>query len=152
MVIKESSWHYKAMKFMDINHSRSLCIYFWQLVLWFPLKTAFSLLVILFFAGAAFMVLSAAVAPIITPIFFPEAMFNASEDLTGWTEYFSIMFIMGCFGWFIASLIGFGKLIGLVCRWLADRPIKKASEPTLVGEYIKAKKEKVCPTIRFVED
>lgn len=149
MIIKESSWHYKAMEFVDIKHSKSLCIYFWQLMLLLPIKVAFALVVLTFFLGAGFAVLSAAVSPLIVPFFFPEAMFNASDDLTGWTEYFSVTFAMGVFGWFIASLFGIFKLIQLGFRWLAGRPIKNASEPTLVGEYIKAKKEKVCPRIRF---
>lgn len=149
MVIKQSSWHYKAMDFFDIDHSKSLCLYFWQVALWLPLKAAFFLVVCLFFAGVAFVLLSSALAPIITPIFFPEAMFSTSEDLTGWADYFNVAFVIGCMGWSVAAMLGICKLIHMGCRWIAGRPIKKASEPTLFGEYIKTKKEKICPTIRF---
>ncbi len=157
MKISKNSWHYKMLKqgaFGCFNHykpSNSLCLYFWQvafqigaLFLWLPLMGF--LFVSVFAVG---------------PLLLVATWFLAGELLTSHEAMMQILPEM------LAPLIAAG-VIGLIlyaaaivafsCAGLSilSKKIRANqvvdSKPSLVIEYVKAKKQKICPILEFTDD
>ena len=51
MRISTDSWHYRLIDFLDFNHPRNLCAYFWKVVLSALLGILFSAGLVTFFGG-----------------------------------------------------------------------------------------------------
>lgn len=124
MIVNNNSWHVRLVRWADWTPSKSLCIYFWQVVLSMLLTACLSFIALFFIAICLFIAASPVTALIwdgIQPI-----------------SWFGALF------W----VIGLSKeLHRLRC---ARKPTKKKPDSVLVS-YVKAKKGKVCPTITFID-
>lgn len=154
MIINENSWHFKiyAMFNSTWNRPKTLCAYFWK-----------TLIPVLAVSIIGFAILAAAVIigqEILTKFF----VFSSLWTLVPASIGVGILMIA------VMALISVGAVIGP--SWLLDKyndrkyykeiefiaqnqeRIKNGLEPierkkSLIGEYLKARKEKVCPTLEY---
>lgn len=157
MKISKNSWHYKMLNqgafglFEKRYPSQSLCLYFWQVVyqigalfLWLP------------FMGFLFVSVFA-----VGPLLLVATWFLAGELLTSHQAVMQILPEM------LAPMVAAGMLglvlyvfviVAFFCAGLSVLPKKIRtnqavdSKPSLVIEYVKAKKQKICPILEFTDD
>lgn len=156
ITVSAKSWHYRFIKWANRRHPSSissLCGYFWALVFAFVKVVVFSVPVILVsicLGGAAL------------ETFFGIPM----KTLTGlqWLYVFGAGVVSMAAIVLVAFGVGFG-IVALVsfiqdayqtkkAKWYAkDYEAKRNGtyHPNVFVEYFKARKEKVCPTIKFKE-
>lgn len=122
MKINRNSWHYKWSNFFTNQeaYNASLCSYFWKLVFSLIVPPGIILLLITFVGYAIF------------KMFTEMGCFN-------------LAMVMYC-------VLGMIFLPGLALSWYRDK--NKYTTPLLPGEeiviaFIKAKKRKICPLIKF---
>ena len=151
MKVNKNSWHYRAITEETLgltgvgsyNVSRSLCIYFWQVVISVVFK-GFLLLVMLPSLLSLFVVmpLVSVVGTLVTG--------NLVQGDTGLIVLLAeaLSVLIGILLWGYFTLVD--KYRDYNYKKLLQDPIDK--EPSLVGQYIKAKKDKICPIIEFVEE
>mgnify|MGYP000427424455 CR=1 FL=1 len=151
MKVNKNSWHYRAITEETLGVtgvgsnfvSSSLCIYFWQVVSSIVFKGAVLLGVLpVVLAVSVVLPLSSLVGSMVT-----------GNIIGGDLGLIILLAEM------VATMVG---LLLLGCGALIDKyrdyryekfmeePIDK--EPSLVAQYIKAKKDKICPIIEFVEE
>jgi len=136
MVINKNSWHYKLVEFgvnSKYDISNNLCVYFWQSVRGFLLSIVALALVCLLVCAICFML----AAPFM-PLMVVEALFA----LIAWI----------ILGFVIRSLFleTISKDHCLMIDVFAKLKSKeKEGKPNIVKEYLKAKKQKICPTLTF---
>lgn len=148
MKVNKNSWHYRLLT-GDIfgiqgvnswNVNSYLCLYFWQVVFMLLWKG-----VALFFL-TPFVINSLLILPLVSTLGVITTGVIVQGD-TGLTVLVMelIVIIVFVIVWAGLSLYTFLKdktdLVGVVEK-----------EPNLFVEYIKAKKNKLCPTIEFVEE
>lgn len=154
MVINENSWHFKiyAMFNSTWNRPKTLCAYFWK-----------TLIPVLSVSIIGFAILAAVVIigqEILTRFF----VFSSLWTLVPASIGVGILIVA------VMAFIATGLVIGP--SWLLDKyndrkyykeieliaqnqeRIKNGLEPierkkSLIGEYLKARKEKVCPTLEY---
>lgn len=154
MIINENSWHFKIYAAFNStwNRPKTLCAYFWK-----------TLIPVLSVSIIGFAIL-AAVAIIGQEILTRFFVFSSLWTLVPASIGVGILMIA------VMALISVGAVIGP--SWLLDRyndrkyykeiefiaqnqeRIKNGLEPierkkSLIGEYLKARKEKVCPTLEY---
>lgn len=146
--IKKSSLNYKMIS-LFFEPSYNLCVYFWQGVL------SILLMIIMGFISL-FMFVVLVVSPILAVALFVYSPFAEYMDSLPNDHLLASLVAVG----FILILAGiiFGLFNGarrltkcIKHRWgngVASAP----RQPSLVSEYFRAKKEKICPTITFLED
>jgi hypothetical protein len=142
MEINRNSWHYRLLKFSDTVPSTSLCLYFWQVALVVPIKG----LVVAVFGSllgvclVTFLLLFA--APLATLLFFLISDLPPSSD---WV----LLNLLGAIIWLIPIVL-FGEVA--VKKILRNKETNYTpKEPNILLEFLKAKKEKICPLIQFVD-
>lgn len=133
MIIKKSSWHYKMIAWFGHTPSDSLCPYVRQILLVLALSAflaAIAVAVFIVFVWNPLHVLAALMGIVsITP--------NAlGVGLIAWAAYA------------VAGVIFGGKYLRKKYR---ERNPVQDKEPNLIMAYIKAKKDKFCPTLDFQE-
>jgi hypothetical protein len=130
MNIKKTSWHYKLIKFFDFYPSNSLCPYVRQ--------------ILAALAISAFLVI-VAIAMFVVFVWSPGHVLLALMGIVGITAK---ELGLGLMVWGIYALAGivFGGHY-LRKKHRERNPVEK--EPNIVMAYIKAKKEKICPTLNF---
>lgn len=154
LVINRNSWHFKCIAWFETYPSHSLCIYFWQ-VIWSLLKG-------LGIGVIIGMVLS---CMLFTATFFVSWLFDGLFYLTTDTKQFGGILGIGTLLWifliFIGSLVIYSEYLEEYCSKNYSEyvskyftPKKKCTKPNLTKlnltkEYLKAKKEKICPLITF---
>lgn len=132
MKISKKSWHYRFLRAQRYAVPTSLCPYFWAVVF-----EALKMLVI----GAILIALAAIVAMIlfVTPIGY---MFDASwvteKEMGASVAFWAMIIIM-------ATVEGTRRFY----RRLRQKRAATPKEPNIVTAYIKARKEKICPTLEF---
>lgn len=154
MIINENSWHFKiyAMFNSTWNRPKTLCAYFWKT---FIPVLAVSIVGFATLAGAAIIG-----QEILTKFFVFSSLWTLVPASVG----------IGILTISVMVLIAVGAVIGP--SWLLDKyndrkyykeieliaqnqeRIKNGLEPierkkSLIGEYLKARKEKVCPTLEY---
>lgn len=140
--INRNSWHYNLQyKFFNSGPGETLCSYFW--------KTIFATISIgfLFFTLTPLILLIASIAvfTIAIPFFVQEFDSNI----------ISIM-VIGTFIWIITITETF-KELNRKYKWTSNlfnkqkTKKKKHQQSSMIVEYLKAKKDKVCPLIEFVD-
>lgn len=154
MIINENSWHYKIYAAFNStwNRPKTLCAYFW--------KTFIPVLAV---SIIGFAILAAAMI-IGHEILIKFFIFSSLWTLVPASIGIGILIIS------VMVLIAVGAVIGP--SWLLDKyndrkyykeieliaqnqeRIKNGLEPierkkSLIGEYLKARKEKVCPTLEY---
>lgn len=133
MIIKKTSWHYKLISWFDVSPSDSLCPYVRQLLTYIALSLVLCCIAV-------------AVA-----IIFGWAPLHVLLALMGIIAISANQLTVGLVIWAIYTVAG----VILGGRYLRKKhrernpynPVLK--EPNLVMAYIKAKKEKFCPTLTF---
>lgn len=154
MIINENSWHYKIYAAFNStwNRPKTLCAYFWK-----------TFLPVLAVSIIGFAILAAATI-IGQEILIKFFVFSSLWTLVPASIGIGILTIS------VMVLIAVGAVIGP--SWLLDKyndrkyykeieliaqnqeRIKNGLEPierkkSLIGEYLKARKEKVCPTLEY---
>lgn len=154
MIINENSWHFKIYAAFNStwNRPKTLCAYFWKT---FIPVLAVSIVGFATLAGAAIIG-----QEILTKFFVFSSLWTLVPASIG----------IGILTISVMVLIAVGAVIGP--SWLLDKyndrkyykeieliaqnqeRIKNGLEPierkkSLIGEYIKARKEKVCPTLEY---
>lgn len=154
MIINENSWHFKIYATFNStwNRPKTLCAYFWKT---FIPVLAVSIVGFATLAGAAIIG-----QEILTKFFVFSSLWTLVPASIG----------IGILTISVMVLIAVGAVIGP--SWLLDKyndrkyykeieliaqnqeRIKNGLEPieckkSLIGEYIKARKEKVCPTLEY---
>lgn len=139
MDIKKSSWHYRIVDFIYAVPSSSLCNYFWQLALVLIVTTAIALGV--YGASFAFGVMVV------------EEFLKSSVVLP-----FIVLPIIGAIAIVLIFLLSFG----FIYLWNKGKTKysnykreKRGKEPEpdgILTSYIKAKKAKVCPQLKFIDE
>ncbi len=133
MKINKKSWHYKAISKLGFTPSKSFCMYFWQI----PLIGMYLIVAIAIGVLAICATLNAVLAPI--------------AFMFAWDGYFELAFegdrvgaeLLAGVVWFLYVL--FGRAI-----YRHHHPVGFAKkEPSIIVEYIKAKKQKICPILEF---
>jgi predicted PurR-regulated permease PerM len=144
MDINRNKWHYKVITgdcfFMDGWYaSRSLCVYFWQVVARFHW---------------CLFVFTVAVSPLATAIVLGTGTAESSYFLV--KVYASVgVAVSLLYGILLSSFVGFLIVEGI--KYVYNKfPRKheepsKPKEPSIIIEYIKAKKAKVCPRLNFTD-
>jgi Na+-transporting methylmalonyl-CoA/oxaloacetate decarboxylase gamma subunit len=135
MNISKQSWHYGVVSnkfcFMDgWWASNSLCLYFWQVVM----RISFGFLLCLL-----------AVSPLVLIM---QIALGSSPTLLGVLGL--IIGLLYIFVLLIFIVLCIGEVYRKVRRTFPHKEPKKPSEPNILIEYIKAKKDKVCPMITYV--
>lgn len=154
MIINENSWHFKIYAAFNStwNRPKTLCAYFWK-----------TLIPVLSVSIIGFAILAAVVIigqEILTRFF----VFSSLWTLVPASIGVGILMVA------VMALISAGLIIGP--SWLLDKyndrkyykeieliaqnqeRIKNGLEPierkkSLIGEYLKARKEKICPTLEY---
>ncbi|URY11206.1 hypothetical protein [Shigella phage ESh15] len=154
MIINENSWHFKIYAAFNStwNRPKTLCVYFWK-----------TFLPVLFVSIIGFAILAAATIigqEILTKFF----VFSSLWTLVPASIGVGVLFIALCVGISIVLVLGIPWLIDLYrerkyykeVELIAQNQerIKNGLEPierkkSLIGEYLKARKEKVCPTLEY---
>ena len=122
MKISKSSFQYKMVKWM-FTPSRDLCIYFWQCVCAWCMATAVIAMIIGFF-----------VLPYVLAVY---------PDPSQAPVIMQVLYFFGIFPWSLLVVIP----LGYCCHRIIS--VFDNTNPNVVGEYIKAKKDNVCPRIDF---
>ena len=121
MKIKRSSWHYRLNEHMHSGEvSKSICGYFWQ--------TIFSLSIGLFGIGALSVFGFLIFSPILQYVL-PISLTPPNYDRVAHIIFYLELLIIGA--------LGFGAIYS------------KSSFLQVIGAYLKAIKNKVCPLIKF---
>lgn len=172
MKINKNSWHYKALNRVDLSPPRTLCGYFWKLVLACCLHVFMGVLMIAYLLCL----------PLIALVAFMGGMKPNSWKAVEWNEYKRIKVTKNVALYpahvifpalvlatvFIAVVMNnpllFMALVApamLFFVWVKDNPYVKQSQETSENEpltatgvvfaFIKAKKRKVCPLIEYVD-
>ena len=140
MNISKNSWHYRTIRNMNRQPSRSLCMYFWQVVF---------CSLFLYIIGPAVLIAGgiciAGLLPLVigglithTP---DSALFEWVSVVKCWSVGIGSIVVFFAVGWFAVVLYNFTR--GKISNYSVDK------EPSVLVSYIQAKKQKVCPVIEF---
>lgn len=133
--ISRDTWHFKIVKFFFDGNSRGLCQYARRLVLSMCLATC------LFFVGCG-----AIWFMIGMPIKYVLSFFY---DFTYSKDELVFTYIAFAAWGVIATMLSCFKITEIIKSRNEGKP-KSNKKPSVFVEYIKAKKQKVCPNIEFV--
>lgn len=140
MKVNVNSWHFRTVCRMNFTPSRSLCVYFWQVV-W----STFMLYLV--FPAILLIILIGGIAAMPIPVGdFILWIFDAGVSLEGLNSY---LLRLG---------VGYAGIILVVVFWigyayLKERRVKvvEKKEDGIFVSYVKAKKSKICPIIEFTD-
>ena len=154
MIISKNSWHYRLLKFSYGNWGipKNLCPYFWKLV-------------VTIFATIIFSVFNIWGHKIIKDKSIDEGFISFTNFVVGslcWVVCL-ILFVMGavffttdqklketgyCL-WIITIFVGVSLGSMTLYDYIKSKRTHKIKPPSLVKEFLKAKKNKYCPKIDF---
>ena len=124
MDISRNSLHYKMVNTVFDFPAENLCLYFWQAV-WAFLTLSATVLAVPCFAAVFLILMLSPLLQFFVPFDFGELVFAG----------------------------GVIDIMILTAFWSGYRKeFYPPQAPGVIGSYIKAKKDKVCPTITFIED
>ncbi len=140
MNISKNSWHYRTIRNMNRQPSRSLCMYFWQVVF---------CSLFLYIIGPAVLIAGgiciAGLIPLVigglithTP---DSALFEWVSVVKCWSVGIGSIIVLSAVIWFVVTAWNF------VADKISDLRVDK--EKGILVSYIQAKKQKVCPVIEF---
>lgn len=141
MNISKNSWHYKTIRNLNRTPSRSLCLYFWQVVLCSLFLYLIGPAVLLLGGFCIIGGLPLVVGGLLTHTPDGDLLWNWIVMVKCWSVGIGAIVAFFAVGWFIVSLWGYIK------SKLSKVSIDK--EPSVLVSYIQAKKQKVCPFINF---
>ena len=146
MKVKKSSWRYRLIyDYSPFYPARSVCGYFWQVVAW----------VTTILITVPTLCLAVVSAPLLV---------FAGEPFKEWVDampvipqiWFILASVIGVVMWGIAVVLGLVFVVGGICAYGVAPILNKVSdrfeEPGLFRQWIKAKKEKICPLIEYVDE
>ena len=124
MKISKNSWHYRLINLFDIDHSYDLCSYFWQVI------------------GSIFLL--AILVLISASVVFCSFSIIGHFFIDGLMDYA----VAGGILWICSLTI---ILIGEMQERKAKEEISnfKPENPSILVKWLKAKKEKICPILKF---
>lgn len=146
MTLKKSSWYYKLVNYMWEYTTYSFCKFFWILVLSILLIVPFYI-----FALPTFII----------SYFSKEKLLLWMRAVVGFFTYIALWMIFSMiFVWFNRSIVNInsaaivGYCLSLLILLIYLKEIWsnihwKSNKPSLFSTYIKAKKQKICPIIKW---
>lgn len=150
-MVRKSSWHYRLLDgYSPIHIASNVCTYFWQVVIWT--------------ASVIILVPSTIVAVVLPPVllYLGDPALEQLAELSNIVElWIMICSVIGIVAWFLAAgaltLFILGTIVRLIVGLFPDRdPFDErrvpTKEPGLFRQWMKAKKEKMCPLIEFTDD
>ena len=123
MIINKHAWHYRMLIWLNKKPSPSLCAYFWQVVsavAWPLIALCATIYLVIYFTG----------------IFAQLDWVQSALVFIFFVGLWNVMCVLFNIAAYIAKQIGSG----------VSRSVKKNG---LLSEYLKARKNKVCPLIEF---
>ena len=145
MDINKKSWHYQFVDSVFKNVSRSLCVYFWQVVWSIIVNTTAAILSI-----GVFLCMSG------MGLFLLSAPFFSTDPLTSILSFVLWAYLLFNMQGLLTDMLTrsnpdsvFLKEIKLFNK--PEKSLTKDKEPNIIIEYVKAKKEKICPNLNFVD-
>ena len=137
MKVNTNSWHFRAVDFAFDSIPKSLCTYFWAVVAGCELQ------VVLWTVGVAILV---------GAIYFTVIPFVMLFGLLPYTATWVELSMVASFSCYLTiGLILFNSYWKETLKpKLHNRP-KRAKRESLVGAYVRAKKQRICPTLEFVD-
>ena len=142
MKISESSWHYWLVSKYTKNPSQSLCIYFWQVVLYSLLTIFYSSAVYIFTFVFGFLVdTKYGIAPDTWVQYLVYPLLTLSSMLL------FILVVCLASGIIILGYIGVSNCL----ERLKNKRSVNNKEDGIVLAFIKAKYKRICPQIEFVK-
>ncbi len=140
MNISKNSWHYKTIRNMNRTPSRSLCLYFWQVVFCSLFLYIIGPGVLLgggvCLAGGIPLVIGGLITHT------PDAdLLHWITAVKCWSVGLGAIAVLTAVVWFVVTAWNF------VADKFSDAKLDK--ENGVLVSYIQAKKEKVCPIIEF---
>lgn len=153
--IRMYTWIYTTTKY-DLPNN--LCSFFWLYLLMWPL----ALIHITFLLPSVLLEiynkenlsisnrLATSFFSYVLMLFLTSMIYGPIAYFLGYIDRKNPWFIMGEALWFtgIVLVIGFG--IYKLQKWISSKKVKKEKTPSIIVEYIKAKKDKYCPKIDWV--
>lgn len=140
MKINRNSWHYKRADSFTYIPSKSLCLYFWQvvwgIVFWWVITPVLAVVVAVLVFGCLPLAVGTFLLDLIDYIKTGSKWLDAIRA-TGLGYLFFLTFF--------ALLAGFAYYRKVRSR----QKLKFKKEENLFVSYIKAKKQKICPIIEF---
>jgi hypothetical protein len=129
MEISKDSWHYRVQRWCDFTVPNNLCKYFWMTVLAVIGTPAF-------FLAVGFFVVAGAVLALL-PFW--------------WTFAESALVLVVIIG--SAEIIGLSWLLGQIIQERHEQEIyfgkRERPVPSLSAAWVRAKKQKICPILKF---
>lgn len=134
MRVSKNSWHYKVVLASVGQRERrvpdDVCRYLRMLVLMLTVYT-----------GAAFIMLWFAVSVVYTWYAVLFGVMPQQEQ-----QWAMVLVVTGA----VVSVCAAGTLVALTLRWASSRMSKGVDkQPSLIVEYARAKKQKICPRVDF---
>lgn len=134
MKISTKSWHYRLVDLAGWDHPRSLCAYFWAVVL-APVK-------ILVFASGFLCAVVVACGPVV------QFFFDAPR---AWSVMGGILDVSLLTALLVHLVMDrrYQERHARIMRGDFNDLVRKPREPSLLREWLRAKHEKVCPMLEF---
>lgn len=145
MKVSTQSWHYRLADSISDNltPSKSLCVYFWQVVWGFIFR---------FILFPGFIAVVGAVGICGIPAAIGKLTMDLFEFIPKGSNWIVFFWTLGA-GYVILLVIFL--LMGVFVYWkeiVQPRRSKVVKEDNLFVAYVKAKKRKICPIIEFTGD
>ena len=155
MKLSKKSWHYKLNMWYTEGVPRSLCPYFWRTV-WYIVTLPIT--IVLFIPWGIVLLITGDRENIVEE--YPRAL--AMDILLGaafcmiaifWHlnpkegDPWVVVWVLGLTSWLLLVII----LIVYIGSLFEKRVQKKEKKPNILGEYLKARKNKYCPIIEWEE-
>lgn len=143
MEISISSWHYRVVKSVYDSAHNSLCVYFWQVVSALIVRAfhiGFLMFIACFVIGFFAVPITWGLGELgwIEPVVPGEVAAVPIAIMSIAAVAALVIFLMSCIKYLIEEY-----------QYKRKKKKRVAKEPNLVVEYIRAKKQKVCPTLKF---
>lgn len=135
MQIKTSSWHYRLIQFWQLGVPEGLCQYIRKVILAILLFPMAVMGLVVLAVAIAFTLMSM-VAPLITEV-------SIVLFIAGWTVALCTATHVGAYK----------RAQGTQGFWTRDlfKRNQGCVEPNIFIQYLKAKKEKVCPKVEYID-
>ena len=152
MKVNENSWHYKMVTYNDGPYTTlpmTVCGYFWAVV-WAIVKRVGSILRIVSVVSLFAFAIGSVFNFIFVGVQDGQGAFQLVSLVTG-AFIIIVMTIGAVLGFIIFLIAGIHILIlhMIACRKYPKKKVDK--KPNLVVEYLKAKKNKVCPLVEYTK-
>lgn len=149
MNIWTTSWHYRLLRFFYIDVPSDLCRYARNLVLTLAAISA-TVISVPFGMFAVGMIFASGEQELGSAFVYVLDLMGLDGSGALTTSLMVVAMIIGALAWAMLALVIFGYCILYLDGAFDDGPAP-AKQPGLISTWWRAKKDKICPLINFVE-